>query len=135
MAIQRITRDEDYRNHYPRVREWLLQALEYTDEFDERTILKGLIEGSFQLWVTDRAVGVTQVAEEDQVRFCNLILVAGERGRALREVVVEGQSEVIAWAKANKCVQLRGTPRKEWTRLLLRDGFQINDRNEFYKEI
>ncbi len=135
MTIKRITRDEDYRNHYPRVREWLLKALEYTDEFDERTILKGLIEDRFQLWVTDHAVCVTEIAEEDQVRFCNLVLVAGEKGRSLREVIGEGQGEVIAWAKANSCTELRGTPRKEWTRLLLRDGFQISSRNDFYKEI
>lgn len=135
MTIKRITRDEDYRIHYPRVREWLLKALEYTDEFDERTIIRGLIEDRFQLWVTDNSICVTEIADEADTRFCNLIVVAGERGKSLREVMIEGQGAVIAWAKANACVQLRGTPRKEWTKLLIRDGFQISDRNEFYKEI
>lgn len=134
MAIQRVDTAEQFEREYPRCRKWLIEALSHTREFTERDILNGIDDRSFLLWTSTNAACVTQITNQDDQIVCLLVLVGGQKGKALREILVEGQAAVSSYAKSHSCTRLAGSPRKEWSRLLINDGFKVDNKNTFYKD-
>lgn len=134
MAIQRVDTAEQFHTEYPRCRDWLIEALSHTTQFTEHDVLNRLSSREFILWTSQNAAAVTQIASEGETLCCMLVLVGGERGKALREILAEGQDAILEYARQWGCTRLTGTPRKEWSRLLLRDGFKVDNKNNFYKD-
>ncbi|MBB4230026.1 hypothetical protein [Rhizobium mongolense] len=122
MAIKRIESDEDFRVEYPRVREWLLEALKYSTNSDERGVLAGLIDGSYSLWTGTNSAAITQNMQWDNRPVCILYLVAGD----LAEILGEGHQVISTWAKANGCEGFVLFGRPGWQRVLAPHGFEFS---------
>lgn len=85
MAVQRIDSAEQFDIEYPRCREWLLEALTYSENnISERDLLNGLIERDYLLWTSDNAACVTSLTEWREEPVCVLFLVGGEKGKAMQ---------------------------------------------------
>lgn len=134
MAVRKIDTAVEFDIEFPRVRGWLIEALKHTTTFSEIDVLTGLARGDFDLWTSPNAACVAQITTDAEMNVCVLVLVAGAQGKALREIMIEGQSAIIEWARNNSCQRIIGTPRKEWSRLLIRDGFKVDNKNNFYKD-
>lgn len=135
MAIQRIDTAEAFDIEYPRCREWLLQALCYsTNNITEHDLLNGLIERDYLLWTSEHAACVTSLTEWEGKAVCVLFLIGGTKGKALREILLEGQPDVEAYAREHSCDGLLGIGREQWAKVLKPFGFQTEGTN-FYKGI
>jgi hypothetical protein len=130
MAVRKIDNFDEFINEYVRVRVWLVEALKHTTEFTEQQILIGLILRQFVLWTSDNAACVAQITAPD----CLLVLVGGSKGKALREIMIDGQDAIIAWAGSSDCTRIVGSPRMDWSRLLLKSGFKVDNKNTFHKD-
>ncbi|WVT74019.1 hypothetical protein QM996_02575 [Sinorhizobium chiapasense] len=135
MAIQRIDTAEQFDIEYPRCREWLLEALKYsTNNISERDLLNGLIERDYLLWTSENAACVTSLTEWQEKPVCVLFLVGGSRGKAMREILVEGRPVVEDYARDHARVGLLGIGREQWAKVLKPFGFQTEG-TIFYKGI
>lgn len=134
MAIKRIISSEDFAAEYPRVRAWLKEAMKYQIADDnEQNLLDDLVSRRLVLWVSDHAACVTEITSVDNVKVCLLYLVAGEHGKAMDEILDEGQSHLETYAKSKGCKGFYGVGRPEWKRVLTPHGFKVQSVN-FYKE-
>lgn len=135
MAIQRVDTAEQFHIEYPRCRNWLIEALNYSEnEITERDLLIGLQERDYLLWTTDNAACVTSLTEWESKRVCVLFLIGGNKGKAMREILFGGQPIVEAWAKSMGCDGLLGIGRDLWKNVLPAHGFIIKG-NTYYKDI
>lgn len=135
MAIQRIDSAEQFDIEYSRCREWLLKALEYSEnKISEIDLISGLIERDYLLWTTDNAACVTSLTEWREKPVCVLFLIGGAKGRSLREILLEGQPVVEQYARDHACVGLLGIGREQWAKVLKPFGFQTEG-TIFYKGI
>ncbi|WP_421423423.1 hypothetical protein [Agrobacterium rosae] len=134
MAAKRIITSDEFADEYPRVREWLKAALAYQiGGGDEKALLDGLAEKRLQLWVSDDAACVTEITTVDGTKVCLLYLVAGEHGKAMEQILSDGQTAVEDWAKTKRCKGFYGIGRPEWKRVLAPHGFEVQSVN-YYKE-
>ncbi|QRM54746.1 hypothetical protein [Sinorhizobium sp. BG8] len=135
MAIQRIDNAEKFEIEYPRCREWLLEALKYsTNNIGENDLLNGLVERDYLLWTSDNAACVTSLTEWREKPVCVLFLIGGAKGKAMREILLEGQPIVEAYAQEHSCAGLLGIGREQWAKVLKPFGFQTEG-TIFYKGI
>lgn len=140
MAVRKIDTAVEFDIEFPRTCEWLKQALTYTTNgvsFDD--IIVGLADRDYQLWTTEHAACVTSITEWDSKRVCVLFLIGGEKGKAMGEILIEGQQAVEAYAREHNCKGLLGIGRGLWKRVLPAFGFEINatgeGENTYYKDI
>lgn len=122
MAVRQITTLEDFKIEYPRVRGWLLEALQHSTNADERGLLDGFVDSSYVLWTGTNSAAVTQNMQWDNRPVCILYLVAGD----LSEILGEGQKVISTWAKANGCEAFVLFGRKGWERVLVPHGFEFS---------
>lgn len=135
MAVQRIDTAEAFHIEYPRCREWLLEALSYSEnDITESDLLIGLQDRDYLLWTSQNAACVTSLTEWREKPVCVLFLVGGARGKAMREILIEGQSIVEEYAREHSCVGLLGIGREQWAKVLKPFGFQTEG-TIFYKGI
>lgn len=134
MAVKRIITKEDFTTEYPRVREWLKEAMKYQiGDGDEKSLLDGLAEKRFQLWVSDDAACVTEITSVDETKVCLLYLVAGKHGEAMGQILSDGQTAVREWAITKGCKGFYGIGRPAWKHVLEPHGFKVQSVN-YYKE-
>ena len=118
--IQRFDEGE-----YARVRKWLLSALEIAPgPFDEAELLVKLRAGeTWFLVTTDHAASVVELVRIDGDLIANVLLIGGERGKALREII-SAQKQFCEFLKSEGFTKLVGTPRKEFHTILKAEGFE-----------
>lgn len=134
MNITRIDTVENFEIEYPRVRPWLLNALDYSTNPDtERELLEGLFSRKYTLWVSDNAACVVELAKIDHQLVCFVYLIGGEYGAAIKEILSGGQEAVEEWAKSQGCKGFYASARPEWERVLSRYDFKAQSIN-YYKE-
>ena len=133
MAVTKVDTAEQFDAEYPRVRNWLIEALKLSDNnISERDLLIGLVERDYQLWTTENAACVTSLTEWNGKPVCCLFLIGGNKGKAMREVLCDGQDAVEAYAVSHGCDGLLGIGRKFWAKVLRPYGF-ITEGDCFYK--
>ena len=140
MAVRKIDTASEFDIEFPRTCEWLKEAHSYTTNsisFDD--IIIGLNERDYQLWTTEHAACITSITEWSGKRVCVLFLIGGEKGRAMSEILNEGQQAVEAYAREHQCAGLLGIGRGLWKKVLPAFGFEViatgvND-NTYYKDL
>lgn len=134
MAVTKVDTAEQFHAEYPRVRDWLIEALKYSKNLvSEIDLLKGLEDRDYQLWTTSNAACVTSLTEWEGQPVCCLFLIGGNKGKAMAEILLEGQPVVEAYARAHGCKGLLGIGRALWARVLPAQGFTING-DTYFKE-
>lgn len=140
MTVRKIDNAVDFDIEFPRTCDWLKEAHTYGENaVSFYDIIIGLAERDYQLWTTEHAACITSITEWEGKRVCVLFLIGGEKGRAMSEILIEGQQAVEVYAREHKCRGLLGIGRGLWARVLPAYGFQIiktgvND-NTYYKEL
>lgn len=133
-SVTKIDNLDDFAEEYPRVRDWIKEALTYNDEgFTERQLLDGIAERHYQVWTSANAVCVTSIVVHREKRTLVLFLVGGHKGKALRDIFVLGLPVVEKYARDFSCEAIMGIGRPQWGKYLSRYGFEI-DENNFYKD-
>lgn len=134
MAVTKVDTAEQFDAELPRVRNWLIEALRYSkNTITEAELLIGLIDRDYQLWTTANAACVTSLTEWQGKSVCCLFLVGGNKGKAMNEILFEGQPVVEAYAKSHNCKGLLGIGRAFWSRVLPAHGFIVAD-DCYFKE-
>ena len=101
-----------------RCRPWLLAALEHAvDRFNEDDIVRGLLNGEYQLWPGPDAAVVTQIAVYPQ-RKVLLFFLAGGNLNTLTGM----ERDIAERAKAAGITQVEIVGRRGWLRAL--DGYE-----------
>ncbi|MEB2843809.1 hypothetical protein [Endobacterium cereale] len=119
---------------YDRVRDWLMSAILISDgQFDEAEMLDRLRAKDWHLITTDHAACVLEFCEIDGERIANILVIGGEIGASLREIMI-AYSLVCDALRAMKFSYISGQPRKEWHRFLLKYGFE-KQKDELIKRL
>jgi hypothetical protein len=127
----RVGFDED---EYARVRGWLLSALEIAPgPFDEAELLRKLRADHWHLVTTDHAACVLELCRIDGELIANVLLLGGEKGKALREILT-AQKRFCEFLKHEGFTKLVGTPRKEFHKILKAHGFE-QEQKELVKRL
>ncbi|MGO1160839.1 hypothetical protein ACTOV4_02650 [Brucella sp. C7-11G] len=135
MAVKRIDKAVEFEAEYPRVRQWILDVLEYSNSpYSEKDILNGLIERDYLLWTAPNAFCITSLTEWRNSPVCVLFLVGGTKGKAMRDIFEEGLPLVEQHAREHKRKYVLGIGRTGWKSFLTKHGFSTEG-NEYYKEI
>ena len=135
MAVTKVDTAEQFYAEYPRVRDWLISAMAYSDnEISEAKLLNGLVDREYQLWTTQNAACITSITEWEDKQVCCLFLIGGNRGKAMQEILYEGQPIVEAYAREHGCDGLLGIGRDLWKRVLPEHGFSVRG-TIYFKEI
>jgi hypothetical protein len=110
---------------YARVRDWLMSALlRVPGVFDEAELLEKLRAGEYWFLVTtEHSAGVLELVRIDGELIANVLLVGGERGKALREILAAIR-QLRVFLASNGFVKMVGTPRKEFHNILKANGFE-----------
>lgn len=121
---------------YERVRDWLIAAMQPDpSKISEDTLIEKLGDGEWTLITTEHAASVIQLCEYEDEKIANVLLIGGERNKALREIMVE-YSALCDALKGLGYTKITGQPRKEFHALLKRNGFQKgNEQEELVKEL
>lgn len=121
---------------YLRVRGWLMSALEYTpDLFTEAEILANLRSNEWHLLTTENAACVVQLGEFEGERFANVLLLGGKKNGSLREIM-RAHVVFISFCERLGIKKIMGTPRKEFRRFLIKNGFtEAQEKDELQKEL
>ncbi|MEW9616020.1 hypothetical protein AB3G45_19585 [Shinella sp. S4-D37] len=135
MAVTKVDTAEQFDTEYPRVRDWLLEALRYTrNSITEVDLLKSLYDRDYQLWTTENAACVTSITEWEGNSVCCLFLIGGNKGCAMREILHVGQPVIEAYARKHNCKGLFGIGRVFWGRVLPQHGFIVKG-DQYFKEL
>lgn len=135
MAVTKVDTAEQFDAEYPRVREWLLDAIRYSkNTIDEIDLIYGLFDRDYQLWTTENAACVTSLTEWEEKSVCCLFLIGGNKGKAMHEVLHVGQPIVEAYARKHGCDGILGIGRSFWRKILPAHGFIVKG-DHYYKEI
>ncbi|GAA5657131.1 hypothetical protein Brsp06_03505 [Brucella sp. NBRC 13694] len=135
MAVKRIDTAVEFDEEYPRVREWILNALPYSEQpYTEDNILIGLLERDYLLWTAPDAVCITSLTEWRNSKVCVFFLVGGTKGKAMRDIFVDGLPLVEQYARERACKYVLGIGRIGWKSILTKNGF-TTEGNEYYKEV
>lgn len=127
----RVGFDED---EYARVRGWLLSALEIAPgTFDEAELLHRLRTEQWHLITTDHVATVLELCRIDGELIANVLLLGGEKGKALRELI-PALKELCEFLKHEGFTKLVGTPRKEFHKILKAHGFE-QEQKELVKRL
>ncbi|WP_455918664.1 hypothetical protein [Ensifer canadensis] len=119
---------------YTRVRGWLLSALAIAPgPFDEAEMLANLRSGNWHLVTTEHVGCVLELCRIDGEMIANVLLLGGERGKALKEVI-QAKEELCAFLGFMGFVKLVGTPRKEFYKVLKAQGFE-QEQEELIKRL
>lgn len=123
-------------NEYERVRNWLLKALTYTPElFTEAEILANLRTNEWHLLTTENAACVLQLGEFNGERFANVLLLGGKKNGSLREIM-RAHLVFVEFCKTLGITKIVGTPRKEFRRFLMKNGFtEAQEKDELQRSI
>src|SRR5262245_29701165 len=115
---------------WPTVASWVAEALTNGKaDIGPNDVRVRLAQGLMHLWLmwddeakTARGIVVTEIADSVRGKYCNLVVVAGERGSfpAWHSMTYA----IIAWAQRNGCVRLEGGGREGWQRLVKADGWR-----------
>ncbi|WP_234839266.1 hypothetical protein [Sinorhizobium medicae] len=109
---------------YTRVRGWLLSALEIAPgPFDEAELLVKLRAEVWHLVTADHAASVVELVRIDGELIGNVLLIGGEKGKALREII-PAQKQFCEFLRHEGFTKLVGTPRKEFHNILKAQGFE-----------
>lgn len=104
----------------PRVREWLEAAL--ADPAPVTTmsdVVRAIEAGEARLWAGERSAMVTHVCDYPSgVRALEFWLAGGELGE-----ILDGLTQVEAWARLSGCHQMHINGRPGWSRVLRDRGF------------
>ncbi|MCK3776218.1 hypothetical protein MZK49_05675 [Ensifer sesbaniae] len=115
---------------YVRVRGWLLSALELSpDVFSEAELLGNLRSEKWHLITTEHAATVFEFYRIDGELNANVLLLGGEKGKALREILA-AQKRFGEFLKSEGFTKIVGTPRKEFHKILKANGFEEQEQKE-----
>lgn len=121
-------------SEYERVRDWLIAAMQPDPtKITEDTLLEKLRIGEWTLITTEHAAAVLQLCEFENEKIANVLLIGGERNKALREIMA-AYSALCDALKGLGYTKITGQPRKEFHALLKRNGFQ-KGQEELVKEL
>lgn len=135
MAVTKVDTAAQFDTEYPRVRDWLIEALRFSkNDICESDLLVRLHIRDYQLWTTENAACITSITEWAGKRVCCLFLVGGRKGRAKYDVLHVGQPIIEQYAREHGCIGLLGIGRAAWSRILRQHGF-ISTGDHYYKEI
>ncbi len=119
---------------YFRVRDWLMSAILISDgQFDEAEMLERLRAKDWHLITTEHAACVLEFCEIDGERIANILVIGGEIGASLREIM-KAHFVLCAYLRTQNFTKLVGQPRKEWHRFLLNYGFE-QEQQEWIKRL
>tara|TARA_B100000575_G_C23143794_1_gene666969 strand:- start:1635 stop:2006 length:372 start_codon:yes stop_codon:yes gene_type:complete len=107
-------------NELERCKPWIEAALEYsggTHTFDD--VKENIIKGIMQLWPSPRGCIVTEIVIYPRKRVLNVFLAGGELDQ-----ILDMDSDVKAWAKAQGCVEARMSGRVGWQKPLKSLGWK-----------
>jgi len=107
-------------NELERCRPWIEAALEYsggTHDFDD--VVKGIIDGTMQLWPSPRGCIVTEIVVYPKKKVLNVFLGGGELDQLL-----DMHNDVTDWAKSYNCEALTITGRFGWKKPLKAHGWE-----------
>ena len=100
-------------------RKWIEAALEYsggTHNFDD--IADGIRSGHMQIWPTDKACAVTEIALYPRKKVLHVFLAAGDLDQ-----ITDAIDAVADWGKAQGCESLTMNGRHGWQRVLKKRGW------------
>ncbi|NSY48319.1 hypothetical protein G6M01_07310 [Agrobacterium tumefaciens] len=119
---------------YARVRSWLLSAFERTPAvFDEDEMLEKLRKSEWHLVTADRSACVLELCKYEGEWIANVLLLGGEKNKSLKEIM-QCQVALCRFLKDQGFTKLVGTPRPEWHKLILKNGFEKQE-EEFIKRL
>lgn len=109
---------------YARIRPYLLAAFDASPAvFTEAEMLDKLRSGDWLLVTTDNAACVLEFFEQDGEKAANILLIGGKIGGSLREIMVAMEAVCSALRQMN-FAYICGSPRPEFAKYLLRNGFE-----------
>lgn len=120
---------------YSRVRNWLLSAIAVDPSIiDEAILLDKLRVDEWHLVTTDHAAAVLQFYPDDDGKtVCKVLLIGGEKGKALREIMRAYQA-LSAFFQEHNFSKITGNPRQEWASILSKYKFEKNGK-EYFREL
>lgn len=106
---------EQIDDYWPHVKQWIAQAVHYSDKFSLESVYVRLKAKDFQLWVYEnKAAGITHIEAFPLKTTCTLLFAGGES----LEGFFESLKVVEEWAKWVGCDSVEICGRKAWARLL-----------------
>jgi hypothetical protein len=112
---------------WPLIERWVATALRRgrADQSPEE-VRRHLERGTMQLWLAwddgeprPRGVWITEVLESARGRFCNIVVLAGNKFETWRGL----EAFLAEWAREYGCVRLTMVGRKGWVRRLRSAGW------------
>ena len=103
-----------------RCREWIEGALRYSgDTHTFADIVEALSTGKMQLWAASEGCHITEIQRYPKKKVLHGFLAGGKLDQ-----LVEMQSDMFKWGKAQGCVAASIAGRKGWERVLKSSGWK-----------
>lgn len=82
---------------------------------DPETVREFILDGTYQLWVTDHAAATTAINTFPIGKVLTVVHLGGER---MWEWLGEGLEAIESWGRSQGCDRIRINGRDEWSRIL-----------------
>lgn len=95
-------------------KKWIEDALAYSgDTHDFAHVLQAILNGSMQLWPSERGCVVTEIVVYPKKKVLHIFLAGGELDQ-----ILDMEGSLIEWGKMQGCSSLTLAGRKGWIRTL-----------------
>jgi hypothetical protein len=119
---------------YSRVRDWLISAIDANPGLiTEAELIANLRSYEWHLLTSENAACVLQMCIYDGEQIANVLLIGGEKNKALREILACGEV-FYDYLRAQNFTKLVGTARKGFHNILKKAGFK-QEQEELQKEL
>lgn len=115
----------DIRAEWQRCKPWLEEMVSASELYDMSYIEQRLSDESLHFWPGESSVAITEFLTFPLAKVLNVFAVAGEKGRAIRELFSDIEPSLCIFARRNGCSKIMGYGiRPEWKTACEKIGYE-----------